>query len=68
MNLYAQTKPFAKDNPVTSWYHILSTTTLLILAVLGTLPHFPIWWRVPSSIIAAFLLVRLFVIYHDQQH
>jgi omega-6 fatty acid desaturase (delta-12 desaturase) len=36
--------------------------------VVGTLPIAPLWVRVPSSVLSAMLLVRLFVIYHDQQH
>ena len=37
MTLHARTKAFAKDNPLTSWWHILSTTLLLAAAVTGTL-------------------------------
>jgi omega-6 fatty acid desaturase (delta-12 desaturase) len=59
---------FAKDNPLRSWWHILSTAFLLTAAVSGTLPFAPLWVRVPSSLLAALLLVRLFVIFHDQQH
>ena len=68
MTLHARTKAFAKDEPLTSWWHILSTTGLLAAAVTGTLPFAPLWVRVPCSLLAALLLVRLFVIFHDQQH
>lgn len=68
MTLHARTKAFAKDNPILSWWHILSTTILLALAVAGTLPFASLWVRIPCSLLAAFLLVRLFVIFHDQQH
>jgi omega-6 fatty acid desaturase (delta-12 desaturase) len=67
-NLHARTKAFAKDNPAISWWHILSTTLLVLLAVGGTLPFAPLWVRLPCSLLAALLLVRLFVIFHDQQH
>jgi len=67
-SLHARTKPFAKDNPLRSWWHILSTALLLTLTVAGTLPYFPMWGRVACSLVSAFLFVRLFVIYHDQQH
>ena len=66
--LHAQTKAFAKDNPIISWWHIVSTAFLLALGVTGTLPFFPLFLRVPCSILTALLMVRLFVIFHDQQH
>ena len=68
MTLHARTKAFAKDNPILSWWHILSTTVLLALAVGGTLPFAPLWARLPCSFLAALFLVRLFVIFHDHQH
>lgn len=68
MTLHARTKAFAKDHPLQSWWHILSTAVLLASAVAGTLPFAPLWVRVPCSLLAALLLVRLFVIFHDQQH
>jgi acyl-lipid omega-6 desaturase (Delta-12 desaturase) len=67
-SLHARTKPFAKDHTLLSWWHILSTTLLLALAEGGTLPFLPLWARGLCSILSAFLFVRLFVIFHDQQH
>src|ERR1700722_4497891 len=66
--LYARTKAYARDSSWKSWWCILSTTLLLALAVAGTLPAQPLAWRIACSILAALLIVRLFVIYHDQQH
>lgn len=66
--LHAQTKAFAKDFPIVSWWHIISTAFVLALAVTCTLPFVPLLLRVPSSILSAFLMVRLFVIFHDHQH
>ena len=66
--LHAQTKVFAKDNPLKSWWCILSTTFLVAAGMAGTFPWLPLAWRIVCSIITGFLLVRLFVIYHDQQH
>lgn len=66
--LHASTKPYAKDNPLRSWWHILSTTLLLAAAVTGTLPFAPLWLRLGCSLLTAFLFVRLFVIFHDHQH
>jgi len=68
LTLHALTKAFAKDNPIISWWHILSTAFLLALGVAGTLPFVPMWLRAPCSILTAFLMVRMFVIFHDQQH
>jgi acyl-lipid omega-6 desaturase (Delta-12 desaturase) len=66
--LHARTKAFAKDNPIVSWWHIGSTAFLLALGVAGTLPFAPLLLRAACSILTAFLLVRLFVIFHDHQH
>jgi omega-6 fatty acid desaturase (delta-12 desaturase) len=66
--LHARTKPYARDSYWKSWWYILSTTFLLGVAVAGTLPPLPIIWRIASSILTGLLMVRLFVIYHDQQH
>ena len=66
--LHARTKAFAKDNPIVSWWHIGSTALLLALGVAGTLPFVPLLLRAACSILTAFLLVRLFVIFHDHQH
>jgi acyl-lipid omega-6 desaturase (Delta-12 desaturase) len=62
------TKPYAKDNPFVSWWCILSTTFLLIATLAGTLWNFSLVGRIACSILAGLLLLRLFVIYHDQQH
>jgi acyl-lipid omega-6 desaturase (Delta-12 desaturase) len=67
-SLHARIKIFAKDNPLISWWHIISTTVLLALAVTGTLPFEPLWARLVCSLLSGLLLVRLFVIFHDQQH
>ena len=66
--LHARTKAFAKDHPVKSWWCILSTTFLLVSAMAGTLPGLPLAVRILCSCVAGLLIVRLFVIYHDQQH
>jgi len=67
-NLHAQTKLFAKDNALRSWWYILSTTCLLALALTGASLGLPVAVRAVSCGLAALLSVRLFVIYHDQQH
>ncbi len=66
--LHARTKPYAKDSSWKSWWCILSTTLLVCVAAAGTLPWLPLGGRIASSVLMGLLMVRLFVIYHDQQH
>ena len=66
--LILATKPFAKDNALRSWWAIVSTAFLLFLTLAGT------WWNInlgakaACSVLSGLLMVRFFVIYHDQQH
>jgi omega-6 fatty acid desaturase (delta-12 desaturase) len=39
-----------------------------MVAIVGTLWHFPIAGKIVCSIFAGLLILRMFVIYHDQQH
>ncbi len=66
--LHAQTKAYAQDHPWRSWWCILSTTFFLLAALAGTFPFLPLPLRILSSGLTGLLMVRLFVIYHDQQH
>lgn len=66
--LYVRTKEFAQDNPAKSWWHVLSTTAYLFAALAATLPFCPLWLRLLAGPLAGLLVVRMFVIYHDQQH
>ena len=66
--MHARTKAYAKDYALKSWWVILSTTFFLVVAELGTLPGVPLAVRLACSLVAGLLIVRLFVIYHDQQH
>ena len=66
--LVSATKPYAVDSPARSWWYVLSTAFLLAVAVAGTLPYFPLVVRLSSSLFTGLLILRLFVIYHDQQH
>jgi omega-6 fatty acid desaturase (delta-12 desaturase) len=74
LTLHARTKAYAKDQSLRSWWCILSTTILLALAAGATLPQLPEIGKIPMVIRAVFsvltglLSLRLFVIYHDQQH
>jgi omega-6 fatty acid desaturase (delta-12 desaturase) len=66
--LLLATKPYAIDHKISSWWCILSTAFLLIVVLVGTLWHFPLAGRIACSVLAGLLVLRLFVIYHDQQH
>jgi len=66
--LILATKPFARDNALKSWWYILSTAFLLLAALGGAFWHFHPIIRGVSSIFAGLLILRFFVIYHDQQH
>jgi omega-6 fatty acid desaturase (delta-12 desaturase) len=66
--LVKATKPFAREQRLRSWWHLLST--LAVLAGLLTVTCLPISWliRLPFSILAGLVMVRMFIIYHDYQH
>ncbi|MEO6785961.1 MAG: fatty acid desaturase [Chthoniobacteraceae bacterium] len=62
------TKRYAKDSTFKSWWHVLSTAFLLLLALAGTHWNISIFGQFACSVLSGLLLLRLFVIYHDQQH
>jgi acyl-lipid omega-6 desaturase (Delta-12 desaturase) len=66
--LILATKIYAEDSSARSWWCILSTTALLSASLTGALlaPHLSL--KIACSILSGLLLLRLFVIYHDQQH
>src|SRR5438132_7332298 len=66
--LFFATKHYARDSSAKSWWYILSTTILLAAALTGTLWNFHVLAKIACSILAGLLILRLFVIYHDQQH
>ena len=66
--LVLATKPYAIDHPLRSWWCLLSTSFLLVVALTGTLWNFDLPGKILCSILAGLLILRLFVIYHDQQH
>jgi len=66
--LLLATKQYAVDSTILSWWHVLSTALLLAAALTGTILNFHWLARIACSIAAGLLMVRMFVIYHDQQH
>lgn len=67
-SLHARTKSFARDYTLKSWWCILTTSSLLAVTLAGTFPELPLAVRVAGCGLTGLLTVRLFVIYHDQQH
>lgn len=66
--LILATKPFAKESALRSWWCVLSTGVLLLAALAGAVALPWLVLRIASSILAGFVMMRAFVIYHDQQH
>ena len=66
--LILATKQFAHDGSFRSWWCILSTFLLLLGAQVVTIWDTHELARIACSILAGLLILRLFVIYHDQQH
>src|SRR5262245_55898174 len=66
--LTVATKPYAVDSTMRSWWCILSTAFLLAAAIAGTLWNFHLAGKIVCSVLTGLLILRLFVIYHDQQH
>lgn len=67
-NLILATKPFAKEIRSKSWFHTISTLSLLVLALTGALIAPMVGLKLLSSVLAGLLLIRMFIIYHDHQH
>ena len=66
--LIIATKRYAEDFAAKSWWCVLSTILLLLAALAGTLWNVHPVGKSVCSILSGLLLLRLFVIYHDQQH
>jgi len=66
--LIVATKPFAVDLTARSWWAVLSTGLLLVASTLGTLWLFHLPGKIICSVLTGLLMLRFFVLYHDQQH
>jgi omega-6 fatty acid desaturase (delta-12 desaturase) len=66
--LIRATVPFVERSIKISWWHVGSTFTLLILALVGA--GLAPWWplRLLFSVLSAMLMVRAFITYHDYMH
>ena len=67
-DLIAATVPFAEKSVAASWWHVGSTFALLVATLIGA--GLTPWWpaRLLFSLLAALLLVRSFITYHDYMH
>jgi omega-6 fatty acid desaturase (delta-12 desaturase) len=68
VELVKATRQFAQEQRGRSWWHFWST--LAVLGGLTSVACLDLHWllRVPCSILAGLVLVRMFIIYHDFQH
>lgn len=66
--LILATKCFARDSSVKSWTYVVSTALLFGAALTGTFWNFHLGARIACSVLSGLLMLRLFVLYHDQQH
>jgi acyl-lipid omega-6 desaturase (Delta-12 desaturase) len=66
--LIQATLPYIREQPVRSWWHLISTVVLFAGALsVGAMPW--AWYvRLAGGILAGMTLCRLFIVYHDQQH
>jgi acyl-lipid omega-6 desaturase (Delta-12 desaturase) len=66
--LIIATKRYAEDSTAKSWWYILSTAFLLLIALAGTHWNVHPAGKGACSVLSGLLILRLFVIFHDQQH
>lgn len=66
--LLQETKRYASDSTLRSWFHLFSTAFLLLAALAGALIPWHAAGRLACGVTGGLLILRLFVIYHDQQH
>lgn len=66
--LLKATEPFAMESVAKSWWYVGSTFTFIIITLIATamVPWWPI--RLILSLLAALLMVRAFITYHDYMH
>lgn len=67
--LILATKPFAQEIRWKSWWHLLSTMSVLLVLYAGIfLPIAPFWLKLVFSVLVGLTIARMFIIYHDHQH
>src|SRR3954468_5168690 len=66
--LIQATLPYIREQPLRSWWCLLSTTGLFAAALAVAAMPLPWYVRLAASILGGMTLCRLFIIYHDHQH
>ncbi len=66
--LILATRSYAEEVSAKSWWTLLSTAFLLTAALAGTVWNVHWAAKLLCSVLSGLLMIRLFVIYHDQQH
>src|SRR5947209_11333200 len=67
-DLILATRPYAREIRGKSWFYMLSTLALMLLALAGTVLIPFLAGKLLFSLLAGLLMVRMFIIYHDHQH
>ncbi len=66
--LLIASKLYAQENRFVSWWHVASTGVILIGLLAIAASPVPLIASICSSIVAGFVMVRMFVLYHDYFH
>jgi omega-6 fatty acid desaturase (delta-12 desaturase) len=66
--LLIASKAFASEHRSLSWWYLWTTLAILGSLVACAVSDLPWFLRLPSSVLAGLVSVRMFVIYHDYQH
>ena len=67
-DLILATKKYAVEDRAKSWRLTLSTAVLLVATYIGGIVNFHIVPQLICAVTAGFILVRMFIIYHDYLH
>ena len=67
-SLISKTMKITRENRLKSWYYVLSTLVLCLIAFYGTYILASIPGKLMCGLLAGLLTSRLFVIYHDFHH
>ena len=62
------TTPFTKEETGRTWFLLLTTLLFLLASLFATTPLFPLWIRIPASLLTGLGMIRFFMFYHDHLH
>lgn len=66
--LLIDSRRFASESRVTSWWHLWTTLAALAVAAGVAFAADALWLRLLGSLMTGLTLVRVFIVYHDYQH